>query len=611
MSFRDRLMDESGVRSGTVIAVAILLGGCVLAQHALWLEMHTAVETWDDDAGLFRLALCFWGNVESTCSVGAPYPPLVPWVSSWLMGDSPTLAHALSSLWPFVALLMGSLFVGVRRGMGDLAGLVAVVLGPVMVWSLHIRGKYYTEVPLAALCVAAVVALAASEGMRRRAPSLLFGVFLGLGLLTKWSFAFFLGPLAAVSMMHAVWRSVGHPVHRIVGTLGVALVPVFVLGGAAGWVNHGLTVAVWLAVTVAIYLARVSRRSGDGQHRLMNVALMVTAVVAVAGPWYWSNFWSLQEFLTANMSQKFHGDAVAGWLGWPFYPAVFLTRMMGTPAAVICLIGAALSVRRDCPVLVRYSVIALLSGMLILGVLPYRAGRYLIPALGLAVPPMIWVLRRWQRPAKVLLPLCLLGGFLQQTSWIPMAVGGARVPHHLAIFSLPEPDLMGNTKRGIYQAYTDLLRPRWRFLPVANPPIHRTAPSKKLATRIAKDSGSTPSLTVVLDPASALNLNAMQTHMTATRPPPTTAIVRADTPFDSSVLSAWKHRARKPRDQPATAFGPPVPRRLYVVNAYRPDSGPSAAEVDLFRSAGFEAISRDGVVGAFEPVGMTIWRWAP
>jgi hypothetical protein len=343
----------------------------------------------------------------------------------------------------------------------------------------------------------------------------------------------------------------------------------------------------------------------------MNVALMVTAVVVVAGPWYWLNFWSLQEFLTANMSQKFHGDAVAGWLGWPFYPAVFLTRMMGTPAALICLIGAGLSVRRDCPPLVRYCVIALVCGMLILGVLPYRAGRYLIPALGLAVPPMIWALRRWERPAKVLLPLCVLGCFLHQVSWIPMAVGGARVPHHMAIFSLPEPDLMGNTKRGIYQAYRDLLRPRWRFLPVANPPIHRTAPSKKLATRIAQDSGVTPSLTVVLDPASALNLNAMQTHMAATRPPPTTAIVRADTAIDSNALSAWKHRARKPRDQPATASGPSVPRRLYVVSAYRPDGGPDGSEIELFRSAGFEAISRDGVVGAFEPVGMTIWRWVP
>ena len=101
-------------------AVAAVLAALVVVQHASWLGLHTAVETWDDDAGLFRLALCFASGNEAACSVGAPYPPLVPWVSSRLMGEVPTLQGALASLWPFVALLMGALFVGVRQRMGTM-----------------------------------------------------------------------------------------------------------------------------------------------------------------------------------------------------------------------------------------------------------------------------------------------------------------------------------------------------------------------------------------------------------------------------------------------------------------------------------------------------------
>ncbi|MEC9390249.1 MAG: hypothetical protein VX944_09255 [Myxococcota bacterium] len=592
-------------------AVAAALGVLVVVQHASWLELHTAVETWDDDAGLFRLALCFASGNEAACSVGAPYPPLVPWISSRLMGGAPTLQGALTSLWPFVVLLMGALYVGVRQRMGTMAALTAMVLGPVMVWSLHIRGKYYTEVPLAALCITAVAALAVSDGLRRRLPSLVFGTAMGLGLLTKWSFAFFLGPVAAVAMALAVRGAVGHPVSQVVGVAGVLAVPAFVLAGAAGWLTHGLTIAVWSGGAVGVFLWRATRRNEEGRHRLANLALMVAAVVAVAGPWYWTQFWSLQEFLTANLSQQYDGDAVDGWGGWPFYPAVLLTRMMGTPAALLFVVGGAMALGRNAPPIVRYAMLALMSGMLILGVLPYRAGRYLIPALGLAVVPMVWVLRRWSGPARWLLPMALAAGIGHHASWIPMAIGGARIPHHLPIFSLPEPDLMGNTQRGIYQAYTDLLRPRWRFLPVANPPVHQVAPSKRLAERIAADSGETPSLTMVVDPASALNLNAMRSHMDATLPPPTTMVAATNKRINAASLKTWQHRARKPRDQPATARGRPTPRRLYVVTAYSPEQGPGAEGIAAFKALGFDAVQRDGVLDGFQPVGLTVWRWTP
>ena len=181
--------------------IAVLVVILVLIIHLGWINFHTALETWDDDAGLFRLAHCFYADATGqNCSAGAPYPPLIPNVTAlhFHMVNGMSLHDALVSLWPFVVLLCVAAFVGLRQVGGTMAGLAAITVTPVVVWSLHIRGKYYTEVPLAALVLGAVVAYCASDGFRKRYPSLLFGLFLGLGLLTKWSYAFFLGPMAAM-----------------------------------------------------------------------------------------------------------------------------------------------------------------------------------------------------------------------------------------------------------------------------------------------------------------------------------------------------------------------------------------------------------------------------
>jgi 4-amino-4-deoxy-L-arabinose transferase-like glycosyltransferase len=598
----------------TGIVAALLLGMVVLLQQFAWLDMHTALETWDDDAGLFRLALCLEAGLGEPCAVGAPYPPLVPWITSLFFrgqGEA-NLSGALMSQWPFLVLLMGALFVGMRRVAGEMAGLAALALGPVLVWSLHIRSKYYTEVPLAAISLAAVVALVASEGFRRRSPSVLFGVFLGLGLLTKWSFAFFLGPIATLALIRTLFEAIAHPRLRwVIALIGLA-VPCFILAGAGGWMTYGLTIGVWSGVGLSIVLAWAHRTGrgwfeGGAEIRLVNLGLMVVVVLVIAGPWYWNYLPSMQEFLASNLAQKFHGDPVRGVMGWPFYPAVLTTRMMSTPVLVLFAAGVLLAFKRGAPPLVRVSLFGLLVGILVLGILPYRSGRYLVAGLGMLTPVVLWPLVRWPRFARVALPLTILVSLVHQTSWIPLAADGAKIPHHWPILSLPEPDLMGNTHRGIYQAYQDLLHPRWRFLPVANPPIHRVTPSSRLVEAIVSDAGETPSLTMVLDPFNRLNLNAMATELAGHRPPPTTRIVAAKQVLSPANLRAWRQRARKPRDQPATASGPPVPRNLYLAVVHLPQEGPDRRQVALLKANGFVAIDRDGVLSAFEPVGTTLW----
>ena len=121
------------VPSWVSAAVAVVLISLVLLMHLFWIDIHTALETWDDDAGLFRLAHCLYGSsvAGEACSAGAPYPPLVPALTAQhfqLVGRT-GLHDALVSLWPFLVLLCGALFYGMRQVGGTMAGLAAAVLG--------------------------------------------------------------------------------------------------------------------------------------------------------------------------------------------------------------------------------------------------------------------------------------------------------------------------------------------------------------------------------------------------------------------------------------------------------------------------------------------------
>ena len=114
-----------------VWAMPALVLAIILAQQLAWLNLHTAVDTWDDDAGLFKLALCFAGMDASGnvgCAAGAPYPPLVPWLTgqTFKAAGGASLHAALVSHWPFLVVLCSALFLGFRRIATPMAGLAAM-----------------------------------------------------------------------------------------------------------------------------------------------------------------------------------------------------------------------------------------------------------------------------------------------------------------------------------------------------------------------------------------------------------------------------------------------------------------------------------------------------
>lgn len=598
-------------------AAALIL--MALLQQSMWLSDASAVETWDDDAGLYRLATCLEDQIRggsTACFVGAPYPPLIPAVAAlhFVITGARGLDMALLSLWPWTVVLGWALWIGVRKAAGDWAGLAAVALGPVVVWSLHIRGKFYTEVPLAAIALACVVAWVHSEGFTKRRPSLLLGLFLGLGLLAKWSFAFFLGP--AMALAWAIGMSAPVRDKRARWLMGAAVLGCVGLlaAGATGRLMGGLIPGICVAIGAGAGAGFLAKRrpamlGADAPVRWANLALSTGMILLIAGPWYLAHLGQLQAFLADNMAQKFHGDPIGALEGAGFYPAVLLTRVMGTPLAILLLLGVGLSMGKNHPRLSRWCVVGLVAGTLILGVLPYRSGRYLVAGLGLVTPVVVIGLARLPRVGKVGSIVLLVCGIAHQLSWIPLGSGAIHVPHHWPIFTLPEQDLFGNSRQGIDQASADLLEPRWRFLPVASPPVDRPVAARELVSA-AEAAAPGPFLLVVFDPAGRVNANSLETELLSTRPSALSAAIPGDIQPTSSSLSHWQHQARHPPDSPATAKGESS-RWLYIGTAV-PTGDPQQQSrvedlVQMLSKRGWTQVIELAIADPFEPTTIQVW----
>jgi len=121
------------------------------------------------------------------------YPPLVPGITAVLYavaGRSYETAMATQML--FLGLLVYGTWALGNRLLGTPVGLVA---GLMLMAAPGIRlnaEEYMLDLPLAAMVVVAVWALLSTDGFVRRDRSLVFGVLVGLGMLTKWTFFLFL-----------------------------------------------------------------------------------------------------------------------------------------------------------------------------------------------------------------------------------------------------------------------------------------------------------------------------------------------------------------------------------------------------------------------------------
>jgi 4-amino-4-deoxy-L-arabinose transferase-like glycosyltransferase len=311
-------MTDQPLRSKLTQFGPALLIAMLVAWHAfhnwLWLDHNIVLTGWDkarhlaqslaynDMLSPFRLRSLFSAFISD--SVRPPLTPISAVIMYRLFGVSGDVA-ALGNLFYLTVTLVATWKLGALLA-GRRLALLSVVLLALLPMFYAMSRYFYLEFPLMTVVALTIWLLLASDGFQRRGTSLLFGLCLGLGLLTKRTYvAFAFAPVALVvlssGVLPALWQ-------RLRGGLRIDLkhVAVALTGGlalAAVWVVPSLAtirelpLGIWLyplwagLVAVTIYLAL--RSPGPDTNCLAALGLGGT----IGSLWYLANVNFLQRML--------------------------------------------------------------------------------------------------------------------------------------------------------------------------------------------------------------------------------------------------------------------------------------------------------------------------
>jgi 4-amino-4-deoxy-L-arabinose transferase-like glycosyltransferase len=177
-----------------------------------WLTQDRSIPIFDAGVRLHQAIIVYEylrsGEVGAALTTTTPYPPfayLVGVLGMWIGGIGvapPIIAANLV----FVSLLaLGCYNVG-RLAFGPRAGLLAVIFAlgsPLITAQFHV---FMTDAPETAMVAVSVWLIIASERFSRIWMSALAGVAVGLGLVTKEPFAFFVAGVLCVTLARGGWR---------------------------------------------------------------------------------------------------------------------------------------------------------------------------------------------------------------------------------------------------------------------------------------------------------------------------------------------------------------------------------------------------------------------
>lgn len=205
------------------------------------------------------------------------YPPLVKLITVpfyALFGVSTDVAVAGTNI-VFLAILVFSVYGIGNHARGPLAGALSAIIVSAYP-SIGLLSKVYMiDLPLAAMVALSAYCLLLAGDFQKRPYSLLFGLTLGLGMLTKWTFVIFIaGP--ALYAFYRAFRSAGKPERPAIAKNVLLLLA----AGAA-------VSAAWYAQNLGIFL-ELFKHSGIDTYAQQYPALLANgmspafAILAVA-----------------------------------------------------------------------------------------------------------------------------------------------------------------------------------------------------------------------------------------------------------------------------------------------------------------------------------------
>ena len=295
-----------------------LLIAALVAWHAvhnwIWLSSNTVLTGWDKARHLAQsltynnllapLTLrTFFGALISD-SVRPPFAPMAAVPLYRLFGTSSDVAAMLNILY-LAVVLVATYKIGVLLR-GRSLGVLSVLLLALFPMFYAMSRYFYLEFLLTALVALTLWLLLRSDGFQKRRTSLLFGLCLGLGLLTKRTYvAFVLAPVAFVVLTSdafpSLWRrfrggiriDLGHAALAFLG--GLLLAAAWFLpnwSAVQGRALGGWILPIW-AILVAITIYLLLRPSGPDVNFLSAVSLGAV----VGSTWYLANTGFIQRML--------------------------------------------------------------------------------------------------------------------------------------------------------------------------------------------------------------------------------------------------------------------------------------------------------------------------
>jgi 4-amino-4-deoxy-L-arabinose transferase-like glycosyltransferase len=290
------------------LAPWLLIGGLILfhaVNNWLWLSENVTLTGWDRPRHLAQslnyarmLSPLTIRSLFDVMVSDAVRPPLFPTSATTmytLFGWSSDVATMVNILYMAIA-LAATYGIGCRWG-GRWLGLASVAILAFFPMFYAMSRHFYLEFALTAMVTLNVYLLLATDGFQRRPLSLLFGLSMGLGLLTKRTFSVFLvGPLLvailASGLLPALWERLhDHPRLHWKRAL-LALVTGLIL--AAIWffpnrdtaqtliLGDGLLLIWWALAALAIYFVALP---ADPLSNALSAFLMAATL---ASTWYLS-----------------------------------------------------------------------------------------------------------------------------------------------------------------------------------------------------------------------------------------------------------------------------------------------------------------------------------
>ena len=205
---------EQHSRRGWLLIGAIFV---VLAGVAgIWLALDRRPPEWDHANHLERVVSCAddmaHANVTAIIERSSFYPPLAVCAAGLAYSLVPSdVASAQAVILLFLGLGMASVYVLARFFTDVWGGVVAALFFGSANFVVYSSLRFQLDLPLAAMVAVALVLLLWADGFSRPGWSVVLGVVLGLGMLTKPPFAVYvLPPVLLVAVQIRAGRPLGH-----------------------------------------------------------------------------------------------------------------------------------------------------------------------------------------------------------------------------------------------------------------------------------------------------------------------------------------------------------------------------------------------------------------